>query len=80
MPVVDHYREQGKVVEVRLSGYHIPGGELRSYTIQVDSSPSVNAVYATVRAAIDPRLPTSAPNPTIPLKDSVGPEAGAPAV
>jgi len=54
MPVVDYYRQHGKVVEV--SSLNPCMCELMK---QVDSSPSVEVVYQNVRAAINPRLPSA---------------------
>lgn len=56
MPVVDYYRQHGKVVEVSM----FQSGSVRA-DVQVDSSPPVEVVYDNVRAAIDPRLPRASP-------------------
>ena len=55
MPVVDYYRERGKVVEASVPGRLVLMG-------QIDSSPPVEVVYDNVRTAMDQRLalvPTS---------------------
>lgn len=74
MPVVDHYRKQGKVVEVSsiMCSAFTPADP-----VQVDSSPSVDVVYDHVRASIDTRLPSSGQRPTVPLNDATAPQANA---
>lgn len=76
MPVVDYYRQHGKVVEVR--DPTVFSGSL--LIIQVDSSPSVDIVYEKVRTAIDPRLPTPGLAHNIPLQDAAALPTAAPTV
>jgi hypothetical protein len=66
MPVVDHYRQQNKVEEVstvhRLCQLPFTPRNEESWLLiaQIDSSPTVDQVYAQVRQALDKRLATTA--------------------
>ena len=55
MPVVDYYRKQNKVVEVSVM-HVLPGDHPPIYSPQVDSTKSVEDVYADVRTAVDGRF------------------------
>lgn len=76
MPVVDYYRQHGKVVEVSRSTCSRATGA----NSQVDSSPSVEIVYEKVRTAIDPRLPTPGLAHNVPLQNAALLETAAPTV
>jgi hypothetical protein len=51
MPVIEHYRTQSKVAEVRPKSFPL---SLLSYLVfQIDSSPAVDEVHATTITAVE---------------------------
>lgn len=57
MPVVDYYRKQGKVVDVR-AHVELPARapSLTLCLLQIDSAKSIEDVYADIKSAIEPVL------------------------